>query len=122
MVNFCDVVATRKGIVDPDCVPNSSSEMWNYINMARISTKYVRQYFNPQFFMANGTMEYIAEMRQEIDFDLDVTPTNYYSIQKNMVSFYDNKWFDFSAFFFIPTTTLEYYSTSFNAYTVYTNF
>jgi hypothetical protein len=30
--------------------------------------------------MANRTMEYIAENRQEIDFDLDVTPTNYYNI------------------------------------------
>ena len=106
VVNFCDVVAARKGVVDPDCVPNDSTEMWDYINYARISTKYVRQYFNPEYFMEYRTMEYIAENRQEIDFSKDVTPTNYYNIQRNTAKFYENKYFDFSSFFFIPVTTI----------------
>jgi hypothetical protein len=53
VVNFCDVVAARKGITDPNCVPSDSQQMWDYINYARISTKYVRQFFNPDFFMKN---------------------------------------------------------------------
>lgn len=51
----------------------------------------------------------------------NVTPCNFYVIQKNTAKIYDNKVVDLSAFFFIPVTTIQYYVTNFNAYTVYSN-
>ena len=81
-----------------------------------MKTKFVRQFFNPTFFMQNRTMEYIAEINQFIQLTDNITPNNVYTTQQNTVKYYDNKWFDLSSFSFIPPpSTLQYYSASLNS-------
>ena len=76
MVNFCFVSAERKGIIDPDCVTNKT-QIFSYLNNTRVSSKYVRQFFNPETILETGFMEYIGEQRMESDFVENLTPTNY---------------------------------------------
>lgn len=121
VINFCWVSAQRKGITDPGCVTDQAF-LNSYINGARVSHKFVRQFFNPENAMLNGTMEYIGENRMESDFDPVITPTNYFLSAMHEVDFYDNKAFDFSSFSFIPIVHYDFYETTFQSFTIYTNF
>lgn len=121
MINFCYVSAARKGIVDPDCVTDPTT-LYAYINAARVSHKFVRQFFNPNTILETGLMEYIGENRMESDFVPIITPTNYFAAATNQVNFYDNKFFDFSSFSFIPVVHYDFYSTTFQSFTIYSNF
>ena len=67
-------------------------------------------------------MQFIGEKRMESDFDKIVTPTNFFHATSTYVSFYDNKYFDFSAFSFVPVEEWDFYPTEFASYTIYTNF
>jgi hypothetical protein len=67
-------------------------------------------------------MEYVGEQRMESDFDPVITPTNYFLARANIVSFYDNKFFDFSSFSFIPVVEFDFWETLYQSYTVYTNY
>jgi NAD(P)H-flavin reductase len=106
------VSAERKGIVDPDCVTNMT-DLYAYINGARVSHKFVRQFFNPQTIMDSNEMEFIGEQRMESDFGPVITPTNYFLSQANEVSFYQNKYFDFSSFSFIPVELYDFFVSQF---------
>ena len=50
VINFCDVVAKRKGIVDPDCksiYEGDRNTTYNYLNKIIWNHKIVRKFFNP---------------------------------------------------------------------------
>ena len=121
VVNLCTVVADRKGIYDPNCVSNRS-EVFDYIDKARVYHKFVRQYFNPRHFMEERELDYVADNRAQSDFVKGITPTNFYIVEKNQGSFYDNKWFDWSTFTFMKADYIAYYVGRFSSYTMYTNF
>ena len=100
VVNYCSVSAQRQGINDPNCVSNTT-EAFDYIESTRVYHKFVRRYFNPIYYLANKTMEFIADSRVEADFTPTNTQTNFYTLTENAVIFFDNKYFDYSSFTFI---------------------
>ena len=121
VVNFCFVSAERQDQPDPNCITDQQ-QLYDYIDKTRVSHKFVRQYFNPVHWLAERDMEYIAEFRMENDFEPVATPTNYYIVETNQGSFYDNKIFDWSSFSFIPVTPFSFWSAAFQGLTFYTNF
>ena len=81
----------------------------------------MRQYFNPFFYLNNKTMEYLADFRVQGDFVQSATPSNSYSVAKNDINFYMNKWIEFSSLNIIKNPFMTFFSTAFESYTVYTN-
>ena len=67
VINFCDVAAEAKGVVDPNCETNHTL-IYEYIDKCRISHKFIRNYFIPYDYLRNGNMSYLGEIRLEVDF------------------------------------------------------
>ena len=72
VINFCDVAAEAKGVVDPNCETNHTL-IYEYIDKCRVSHKFIRNYFIPYEYLRNGNMSYLGEIRLEIDFQPAVT-------------------------------------------------
>ena len=122
VINFCDVAAEAKGVVDPNCETNHTL-IYEYIDKCRISHKFVRNYFNPVEFTNNKKMSYLGENRLEIDFYKGVTPSNNFNIIENLATFYSNRIIDLSFFNFWDSSHLEhsFYASKFDGFTVFTN-
>ena len=67
VINFCDVAAEAKGVIDPNCEANHTL-VYDYIDKCRVSHKFVKNYFNPKEYSKNGKMSYLGENRIEVDF------------------------------------------------------
>ena len=119
MINFCDVAAEAKGEINPNCETNYT-RIFDYLDLCRISHKFVRQYFNPKEYEdKNGEMSYLGENRIIVDFIRDVTPRNNYNVMTNFVTYYSNRFIDLSAFDFIDSSRLEhnFFASKFDGYT-----
>ena len=118
MINYCTVSATRKGIVDPNCETNTTVVL-DYVASTRVFHKFVRQYFNPFYYLTNATMEYLADFRVESDFVPLMTPTNFYTVGSNEVEFYKNKYIEFNSLNLIKNPFMTFFSAAFESYTIY---
>ena len=67
-------------------------------------------------------MEFTSDYKMQSDFQKIITPSNDYSIKKNDVTFYNNKFFDLSALTFLHFLDFEIYTSSFSSFNMYTNF
>ena len=67
-------------------------------------------------------MDYVSENRIEVDLTQNAaTANNNFLSVLHKVSFFENTYIDLSSYTFMPFTRLEFYSTHFDLYTVYTN-
>lgn len=67
VINFCDVVAKRKGIIDPNCKSNERDDRtaaYDYLNKIMWNHKIVRQFFNPDTYRKDSKMDYTADFRR----------------------------------------------------------
>jgi hypothetical protein len=108
VVNYCSVSASRQGVSDPNCVSNTT-EAFDYIEQTKVFHKFVRRFFNPLYYIANSTMEFIADSRVEASFTPVYSQTNFYSVTENAIVFFDNKYFDYSSFSFIPAPKMSFF-------------
>ena len=67
-------------------------------------------------------MEFTSDYKMQSDFQQTITPSNDYSIKKNDVTFYNNKFFDLSALTFLNFLHFDFYTSSFSSFNMYTNF
>jgi hypothetical protein len=68
VINFCDVAAEAKGVVDPNCETNHTL-IYEYIDKCRISHKFVRNYFNPVEFTKNKKMSSKKKLSCHVDWN-----------------------------------------------------
>lgn len=95
IVNFCDVAASNMQQTDPACETDRLT-IWNYIKNVSVSSKVVRQAFDPKLYLETKQLQYIGERRIMSDLIENMSSWYQFSLKSLSTKFYTSMFLDLS--------------------------